>query len=122
MLSRFADNPSSKAAARDAFCVEGLSEMIANGGVVEFGAAGKNIDGGVAVLGPGVNRHMRFGYDHDAAYAIRTEVMEYSSNNASAAGADGGAKQRFDVPRPLEPARVAPIKIEQCVMSESSHV
>ena len=87
----------SKAAAINAFCSKGLLEVITNSRVVEFWAAGKNIDCRVAVLRPGVNRYVRFGDYHDAAYAVGTEVVEHGFNNPSAARADRGAQKCFDV-------------------------
>jgi hypothetical protein len=43
--------------------------------------------------------------------------MEYDLNNASATRADGRAQERFDVARALEPARVAPVEIQQGMLA-----
>ena len=44
-------------------------------------SAGEQVDGGVSVLGPRVDREMAFRYDHDAAHPMRAESMECALND-----------------------------------------
>src|SRR5579864_3437417 len=89
--------------------------------VIEFAAARKNIDGGIGVLGPGMNRHVRFGDDYDAAHAVRAEIVEEGLYDRASAVTDRITKQFFDLAGMFETPGVTTVKLQQRMMRERAH-
>jgi hypothetical protein len=61
-------------------------------------AAHEDIEGGIAVFGPAVNRDMRFGEHRHARHStVRREVMEMDVQERRSSDLDATSKRRFDV-------------------------
>ena len=73
------------------------------------------------MLRPGVNRHVRFGDDDDAAYAIGAEIVKDGFDNRATPGQYGLAKQGFQIPGVLQAFGIAFIKLQQSMLSEGMH-
>ena len=71
---------------------QGTPKRSSDCGVVEFWAAGKDIDGRVGMFGPGVDRDVGFFDDHHAAHAEWAEIMKERFDDRAAALAHCAAK------------------------------
>ena len=86
--------------------------------MIEGRAAGENIDRGVVVLGPGVNRDVRFGDDDDAADAVGAEGVEDIRDDRPVPAADGFEQQLLSCRRRIQHRGVAAVQLEQGVAGE----
>ena len=69
--------------------------MISDCVVIEFFTARKNIHGHIRVLGPGMNRYVRFGDNNDATDTVGAEIMENRFHDRSTTGEYRLTKQLF---------------------------
>ena len=92
----FRESAAREFAALDIFCCQNGAEMIANDGVIEFGATRKNVHGGIGVLGPGVDGDVAFGDDDDTAHSVRAEGVEDFRDDGAVAEANRFEEERFE--------------------------
>jgi hypothetical protein len=85
--------------------------MSADSLVIEFAAAGENIDGSISMLGPGVNGDVGLGNHDDATDTMRSKVMKQSFDNGATAMAHGITEQLFDFTRMLQARGIAVIEL-----------
>ncbi len=91
---------------------EGLEER-GDSGVGQGGAAGENVGGGVAVLGPGVNREVALSDQHHHRRALRAELVLHTAEHG-ALRRPGRMQQRgFEPNRIVEKASVDAVQLDQ---------
>src|SRR3954469_8351520 len=98
-----------------------LFEGIAQKYFVQTRAAGKNIDGGAGVFGPGVNRDVGFGDDDDAADAVRAEVVKDVGDDRAVGLANGVDDDFFDFVGMREFEGVATVIFQEHVFAKGFH-
>lgn len=97
---------------------ERAPEQLASAFRVRVLAAGEDIDGGVAVLGPRVNRDVGFGEQRERRHALGFEAVSDLTEQCGIRR-DGGLPQRLaDEPGVVEPFAFTTVELENTVGSD----
>jgi hypothetical protein len=98
-----------------------LDEIVGGRLRLEDIAAGEHVDGGVAILRPGVDGEVRFGNDDDAADAERIELVEHHVHDGRLRALGRLDHGRLHGLEAVERLRVAVEQLEQQVSPQCLH-
>lgn len=80
---------------------------------IDLCSAGKNVDGRVIVLGPGVDREMRFGDHDDSGNSVRVKGMKNDIDDPCPRVLGGINHDRFDFMDIIQNFGIAVVKFDE---------